>query len=346
MLSLDLNLGCPQRVAFSGHFGSFLLDEVDRALVLSMVRIIADNAKVPIFVKIRLLDTVEDTLKLCQQLVEAGAALITIHGRYRVNLVGRSGPGARDGPAHLDQIKFIRSQIPSHIPIIANGNIKDWNDIQENLQFTECNGVMSAEGLLDNPAIFNGGNLIPPITLAKEYLSLVKLHPVKLKTLIFHIRRMCKDDLMKFQLMEDCLLITSLDEMNQLMNQLENYIENPSSFSFNKQKEISMKKRLEMKKNEENKRKLFEERMIRKAKREGLKDLFFYLNQGNELPSNELIQQLKAMKKEDAFEIWKNKHSQHCWNFHFGLTGCERDRKCSFLHQDPKFMEDADAAYG
>ena len=110
-----------------------------------MVRTIAENAKVPIFVKIRLLDTVEDTLRLCQQLVEAGAALITIHGRYRVNLVGRSGPGARDGPAHLDQIKYIRSQIPSHIPVIANGNIKDWNDIQENLQFTECNGVMSAE---------------------------------------------------------------------------------------------------------------------------------------------------------------------------------------------------------
>ena len=30
-----------------------------------------------------------------QQLADAGADLVAIHARYRVNLVGRSGPGAR-----------------------------------------------------------------------------------------------------------------------------------------------------------------------------------------------------------------------------------------------------------
>ena len=91
----DLNLGCPQRIAHSGHFGSYLLDPVDRPLVLSMVRTLSTNIRIPIFVKIRLLNTIEESIELCQQLVEAGAALIAIHGRYRVNLVGRSGPGAR-----------------------------------------------------------------------------------------------------------------------------------------------------------------------------------------------------------------------------------------------------------
>jgi tRNA-dihydrouridine synthase len=335
-----LNLGCPQRVAFSGHFGSFLLDEIDRPLVLSLIRTIAENALVPIFAKIRLLDTVDDTLRLCQQLVEAGVALITIHGRYRVNLVGRTGAGARDGPAHLDQIKFLRTQIPSHIPLITNGNVIDWNDVVNNLELTECNGLMSAEGLLDNPAIFNGGQSIPPIQLATEYLELVKLHPVKLKTLIFHIRRICKDDLMKFQLMEDCLAVQNVEEMQKIVSQLKEYIQQPSLFNFSSNKELSTKKRLELKKHEEGKRKEFEARMIRKAKREGLKDLFFYLNQGSEVPSNELIQQLKAMTKDDAFDIWKNKHSQHCWNYHFHADGCGRDRKCSFLHQDPKYMEE------
>jgi tRNA-dihydrouridine synthase 1 len=90
-----LNLGCPQRVAHSGHFGSYLLDPEDRPLVLSMVQTLSSNLRIPLFVKIRLLNTLEESIELCQQLVEAGAALIAIHGRYRVNLVGRSGPGAR-----------------------------------------------------------------------------------------------------------------------------------------------------------------------------------------------------------------------------------------------------------
>lgn len=91
----DLNLGCPQRIAHSGHFGSYLLDPADRPLVLEMVRTLAQGLTIPIFVKIRLLNTIEESIELCQQLVDAGAALIAIHARYRVNLVGRSGPGAR-----------------------------------------------------------------------------------------------------------------------------------------------------------------------------------------------------------------------------------------------------------
>ena len=102
--AVDINLGCPQRVAFTGHFGSYLLGPEDREVVLSMVRELRANLTIPVFVKIRLLDTVDETIELCRQLVEAGAYLIAIHGRYRVNLVGRTGPGARDGPAHLDQV--------------------------------------------------------------------------------------------------------------------------------------------------------------------------------------------------------------------------------------------------
>jgi tRNA-dihydrouridine synthase 1 len=60
-----------------------------------MVRTLAQGLTIPIFVKIRLLNTIEESIELCQQLVDAGAALIAIHARYRVNLVGRSGPGAR-----------------------------------------------------------------------------------------------------------------------------------------------------------------------------------------------------------------------------------------------------------
>ena len=77
--AIDINLGCPQRVAFAGHFGSFLLGPEDRSLVLAMVSEVSQNVKIPVFAKIRLLDSVEETVELCRQLHEAGASLIAIH---------------------------------------------------------------------------------------------------------------------------------------------------------------------------------------------------------------------------------------------------------------------------
>ena len=79
-------LGCPQRIAHSGHFGSYLLGDEDRELVLDIVKTVSSAIKIPMFVKIRLLDTIDDTIKLCKQLKEAGASLIAIHGRWASHL--------------------------------------------------------------------------------------------------------------------------------------------------------------------------------------------------------------------------------------------------------------------
>lgn len=79
--AVDLNLGCPQRTAYLGHFGSYLLGEKDRKLICDIVKAGREAVDVPIFVKIRLLDKVEETVELCRQLREAGASLIAIHAR-------------------------------------------------------------------------------------------------------------------------------------------------------------------------------------------------------------------------------------------------------------------------
>jgi tRNA-dihydrouridine synthase 1 len=79
--------------------------------------------KIPIFCKIRLLDTIDDTIQLCRDLRNAGASLIAVHARYRATW-DRKGPGARDGPALLDQVKIIKQAI-SDIPIITNVSIKN-----------------------------------------------------------------------------------------------------------------------------------------------------------------------------------------------------------------------------
>ena len=151
--AVDLNLGCPQRIAHSGHFGSYLLDDVDRPLVCSIVRTLSRGISVPVFCKVRILETTEKTIELCTQLRDAGAALIAIHARHRVNLVGRSGPTARDGAALLDEVRKVREAVQG-VRIITNGNVRCFEDAAANLQSTGANGVMSAEGILDDPALF------------------------------------------------------------------------------------------------------------------------------------------------------------------------------------------------
>lgn len=318
------------------------MDEVDRPLVLTMIRTIAEHSILPIFAKIRLLDTIEETITLCQQLVEAGVSLIAIHGRYRVNLVARTGPGARDGLAHLDQIQTIRKVIDTKIPIIANGNIRNWQDVQDNLVFTQCQGVMSAEGILDDPSLYHAGQTVPTLSLAKEYIDLVEQYPVKMKSIVFHLRRMCKVELTKYQLMEKCISATTLTDIREIVNEMIGY-ETNHNYTFDPKKAKAEKEAIEQRKREEGKRKDYEARMTRKAKREG-KALDFYLMQGLEPPSPEKIEQLKAMSKEDAFADWKEHHGQHCWAFHFAPEGCTRDRKCAFLHSDTRMVEAV--AYG
>ena len=61
-------------------------------------------------------------------------------------------------------------------------------------------------------------------------------------------------------------------------------------------------------------------------------------------PPHSLPTLTPVQTKEQGFEVWKAKHSQHCYNFHFEPAGCHRDRTCSFLHADPTYCEAV--AYG
>ena len=242
----------------------------------------------------------------------------------------------------MDQVRTIRQAIDPRIPIIANGNVITWEDVQKNQADTLTQGIMSAEGLLDNPALFNGGKIVDKFKLALEYLDNVAKHSVKLKSVIFHVRRMCRDELSRYQLLEDCVAATSADEVRRIVLQGVSYRDN-GNYQQDADKARRTKEALERRKYEEGKRKAYEERMVRKAKREG-KKLDFYLQQGIEPPTDEALVELKAMPKEKAFEVWKLKYPQHCYALHLQEGGCTRDRACSFLHSDSRIAEAV--AYG
>ncbi|KAL3917268.1 MAG: hypothetical protein SGARI_007755 [Bacillariaceae sp.] len=110
------------------------------------------------------------------------------------------------------------------------------------------------------------------------------------------------------------------------------YQQNPELFVFDIDKSKREKEALERKKIEEGKRKAYEARMVRKAKREGKADLEFYLRQGAAVPTLATVEEMKKLSKDEQLKLWKDRdHSQHCMAFH--LSGeCPRGRGCAFLH--------------
>lgn len=161
--AVDLNFGCPQGIARKGHYGSFLLEEPE--LVFALVKKLADNLKIPVFCKIRVLPDREKTFNLVRGIQNAGCSLLTVHGRTKEqnkHLVGA---------ADWDIIRDIKALV--NIPVLANGGIHVFEDIQRCLDYTKADGVMSAESLLENPALFSG-QVHDLDRLAREYVELWK----------------------------------------------------------------------------------------------------------------------------------------------------------------------------
>lgn len=64
-----------------------------------------------------------------------------------------------------------------NVPVLANGNILGIEDIDECLRETDACGVMTAEGNLHNPAIFERNTIPLTWDLAHEYMDFVEQYP-------------------------------------------------------------------------------------------------------------------------------------------------------------------------
>ena len=142
---IDLNLGCPQGIARRGRYGAFLLEETD--LLVNIVSTLHKGLKVPVTCKIRVLPTVERTIALAKALEAAGASLLTVHGRTKEE--------KKQGIAEADWSIIQKVKNAVGIPVVANGGISSYRDIDLCLSATGCDGVMTSEALLENPGMLS-----------------------------------------------------------------------------------------------------------------------------------------------------------------------------------------------
>ncbi|KAL0108906.1 hypothetical protein PUN28_014190 [Cardiocondyla obscurior] len=204
---VDLNCGCPQRWAIQDGYGAGLLKKPE--LVKDLIYQVRNRVSRPFTVsaKIRLLKDIRQTIELCQTLEKAGASFLTIHART---------PEMRNEPIDLESLKLLRDRL--QLPLVANGDAKSLESAQSLFTESRCEAVMSARGILTNPALFSGHSTTP-LTCVQDWLDISSTIPAEFQCFHHHLVFMLEKILPK----KDRVLFNSLQDKSSVLNFLENY---------------------------------------------------------------------------------------------------------------------------
>ena len=141
---VDVNLGCPIDTFCRKGLGAALMRKPGK--VGQIVEAMRAAIDVPLTVKMRLgydedKPKYRDVAQACQ---DAGADAITLHGRSRAQRYSR----AADWDAVADLVRRLS------IPVIGNGDLLTWREVEHHRAHTGCAGVMLARGALIKPWLF------------------------------------------------------------------------------------------------------------------------------------------------------------------------------------------------
>ena len=160
---IDINMGCPVKKIIQSHAGCYLMRDVDYAAKLAQA--VVQSVQIPVTVKTRLgLDENHiNVVELAQKLEEAGISGITVHGRTQKQQYS--------GVVQTQWIQRVKESVS--IPVIANGDVKDFESAQHMRQKTGADGLMIGRAALGQPWILSAieTGIIPSFNLKDLVLS-------------------------------------------------------------------------------------------------------------------------------------------------------------------------------
>ena len=149
--------------------------EPDSRLQSTLPHLPRPCTQVPVTCKIRIFPDVAATLDMAKAIEAAGCQMLCVHGRTKEQK--KQKICATD----WDIIRRIKAN--ANIPVVANGSIGVFADVQRCLEATRVDGVMTAEAILENPWFFGAQALASEMPFRRqlrvtdEYLSLCEEHP-------------------------------------------------------------------------------------------------------------------------------------------------------------------------
>ncbi|UQN04955.1 tRNA-dihydrouridine synthase [Deinococcus sp. QL22] len=138
--AIDLNMGCPVPKV-RGKGGACLLQTPE--LAFELIRAMRGATKLDVSAKIRLGWDSNRSLEVAQGLAEAGAAIVTVHGRTSAQRY--------TGEADWDAIAAVAASV--NVPVIGSGDIRSVAQARQRRQ-SGVSAVMIGRGAVGNPWIF------------------------------------------------------------------------------------------------------------------------------------------------------------------------------------------------
>ncbi|WP_409159427.1 tRNA dihydrouridine(16) synthase DusC [Pectobacterium sp. B2J-2] len=140
---VDLNCGCPSKLVNGSGGGATLLKDPELIYQGAKAMREAVPAHLPVTVKIRLgWDSGDRQFEIADAVQQAGASELAVHGRTKED-------GYKAECINWQAIGEIRQRL--RIPVIANGEIWDWQSAQDCMATTGCDAIMLGRGALNVP---------------------------------------------------------------------------------------------------------------------------------------------------------------------------------------------------